>query len=231
MYCEKCGTQNELNSKFCSVCGNDLNQKSVIAKDKIKNIKVMSIIALICAFILPPVGIILSSIALSKSNKYKKEMGIKSGYTPMSIVGLVLSIFITIMILCIILILIGVFSIYIGVKDRDDILKSTWECKMSTYSTTKVVTATFNDDNFIWAKYGDERNNYLKGTYNISNRQYKNGKNKYSISFYPNYYVLSGKKNDNYIKSTTVNIEYNESNATINFSNSTTYYCERVSNY
>lgn len=227
MFCQKCGAQNELNSKFCSVCGNDLSNKIETKDDEnTKGIKVLSIVGLVLAFIFPPIGIIFSAIALAKSNKYKKEMGTSSGYTPIAAMGLGFSIFITFIILIIVLVCIGVFSIF---KGHDDVLKSTWECKMSPFSTTKVVTATFNDDNFVWAKYGDEKDNYLSGTYYISNREYKDGKNEYTVRFSPNYYIVSGKEKSNYTKSINMDIEFNAKTATIKSSNSTTYYCERVS--
>ncbi|MBP3635730.1 MAG: zinc ribbon domain-containing protein [Bacilli bacterium] len=225
MYCSRCGAQNELNSKFCAKCGNNLNEMAEEVDDKkLKSINRFSIASFILSFLLPPIGLILSIIGLVRCNKYKKETNEKVGYLAFNIVGIIISIVITFIILLVAIIVFGVFTIF---KGSDEILKSTWECKMSPFSSTKVVTVKFDGKDFMWGKYGDEENNNFSGKYYILDREYTNGKNEYSIDFRPNYYIVSGKKSYNYPTSQKMEIEFDEKRATITSSNSARYYCER----
>lgn len=225
MYCTKCGSQNELNSKYCTKCGSDLNQKISEGEDnKLKSINTMSILSIVFSFILPPIGLILSIIGLIRCNRYKKETNEKVSYLPLNIAGIVISSLITFIIIFIILIIMGISSLF---KSSDKVLKSTWDCKMSPYSSNYVLTVKFNENDFIWGKYEMEENNQLRGSYYILDREYTNSKNEYKIRFNPTYYISSGKESNNYTKSIDMEIKFDEKSATIISENSTRYYCER----
>lgn len=225
MYCSKCGMQNDSNSKFCTNCGNVLESKvEVVDEKRLKSINTMSIVAFVFSFLLAPVGLILSIIGLVRCNKYKKETNQKVNNSVFNIVGIIVSAFITF----ILFILAIVFtSLYLVFKGQDDILKSTWECRNNPYFGNYAVTAKFNKKDFIWAKYGVEEDNQLRGNYSIINREYTNGKNEYTIKFEPNYYIANGKESNNYTKSINMSISFDETTAIITSENSTKYYCER----
>lgn len=225
MYCSKCGMQNDPNSKFCTKCGNSLESSVEVVDDKrLKSINTMSIVAFIFSFLIAPVGLILSIIGLVRCNKYKKETNKKVNNSVFNIVGIIVSAFLTF----IILILLVVFtSLYLVFRGQDEILRSTWECKINPYSSNYVVTVKFSKKDFIWAKYGSEENNQLRGNYSIVSREYTNGKNEYTIKFEPNYFISNGKESSNYIKSINMDISFDETSATIISENSTKYYCER----
>lgn len=228
MYCSKCGTKNDLNSKFCSKCGAELDNNMELLDNvddkKLKCIKTISILALIFSFILPPVGLILSIIGIIKYSKYSKEKSIKFNYLIFNIISIIVSAFITFMIVLFLIIFTIVYTVF---KSQDDILKSTWECTISPYSSTYVVTARFDSNEFMWAKYGDESDNQLRGDYRILSRKSENGENEYKIKFSPNYYISSGIESDNYSRNVTMTIEFDETSATITSENSTRYYCVR----
>lgn len=225
MYCSKCGMQNDSNSKFCTNCGGVLESKvEVVDEKRLKSINKMSIIAFIFSFLLAPLGLILSIIGLVRCNKYKKETNQKVNNSVFNIVGIIVSAFLTFIILILVIVFTSLFLVF---KGKDEILKSTWECKISPFSSNYVVTAKFNKKNFIWAKYGSEENNQLKGNYSIISREYNNGKNEYTIKFEPNYYIANGKESNNYTKYINMSISFNETSATITSENSTKYYCER----
>ncbi len=224
MYCSKCGAQNELNSKFCIQCGNSLNQVVDQEDKKVKSIKTISVIAFIFSIILPPVGLVLSIIGLVKCNKYKKETNKNVSYLPFNIVGIIVSIFISFIIILIILVFASVFSIF---NSNDKILKSTWNCRTNSYFGNYVLTVQFNEKDFLWAKYGDEEENQLRGNYYILSREYDDGTSEYEIKFTPNYYISNGIESDDYPKSMIMDIDFDQTSATITSENSFKYYCER----
>lgn len=225
MYCSRCGMQNDSNSKFCTNCGSVLETKVEVSDEKrLKSINAMSIVAFIFSFLLAPVGLILSIIGLVRCNKYKKETNQKVNNSVFNIVGIIVSAFLT---LIIIILAIVFTSLYLVFKGQDEILKSTWECKLGPYSSNYVVTAKFDKNDLIWAKYESEESNQFRGNYYIVGREYTNGKNEYTIKFEPNYYISNGKESNNYAKLINMTVIFDETSATITSENSTKYYCER----
>ncbi len=222
MFCQKCGKENKNSSKYCASCGEKLGENNVIQTNTDEP-KVLSILSLVFSIILFPVGLILSIIGLVKCSKYKKENNKNSKYLPFNIAGLIVSIFELILITVLIFIVVVLYNSF---SNSDKIMKSTWKCKMSPFSSNYVSTATFDGSNFTWSKYNDEENNTIKGTYNIINREYSDGEVEYELILKPNYYVISGKVQNNYITRLETDMKFTNSSATIEFDN-LKYYCDR----
>ena len=186
-----------------------------------KNINTISILGFIFAFILFPVGLILSIIGLVKGNKLKKEEGVKPKYYVFSIVGLVLSIFF----FFITLIIVGFAFLVVGITtsfDGDVLGKYTCDYK---YSSLPAVDAEFKDHKFKWGKYGDNKN-YVSGTYSVVSRKINNKDYEYKLNLKPKNVTTTTKINtkDHYY----ITIKQTDSKTTITFDNSTTYNCHKV---
>ena len=222
MFCQKCGKENKNGSKYCASCGEKLGENNVIQTNTDEP-KVLSILSLVFSIILFPVGLILSIIGLVKCSKYKKENNKSSKYLVFNIAGLIISIFELFLITILVFVVIVLYNSF---SNSDKIMKSTWECKMSPFSSNYVSTATFDGSNFTWSKYNDEENNTIKGTYNIINREYSDGDVEYELILKPNHYVISGKVQNNYAGRLEVDMKFTNSSATIEFDN-LNYYCDR----
>lgn len=222
MYCSYCGKKIDDGQKFCNSCGKQI-QNEVLDKNKKSNgIKVISILALIFSIVFYPVGLVLSIIGIVKCNKYKKENNKKSSYFVFNIAGLVISIimiFMTIFFIIMLFLLTGFFS------KTDKNLQSTWVCKSTPFSTVYNLKVNFDGSNFSWAKYADEDNNVVKGTYKVLSRDYSNGEIEYELLLRPKYYVISGNVINDYNNDFEIEIEFSNQNATIKLENSQMYYC------
>ena len=227
MYCEKCGTKNNKNDNFCKSCGEKLKQENIVEKSNDNNkegILTISIVSIVFSLLLWPVGLVLSIITAIKYKKLKKE-----NYENLS----VLIINIISFILCFIEFIITIVTIFVifftfsVVSKEDDKVFGNYTCYMSKYSQIPVVSATFKDKTFSWAKYGDEEDNVLMGKYITNKREIKNGTMTYELKLTPNYYEADNKVKLN--KHYTVTIVSNGNDkANISFENGSTYYCDKI---
>ena len=225
MYCEKCGEKNKNESKYCVKCGASLTGKvKIVDNNELNNIKIISILSLVCAFLVFPVGIVLSIIGLVKAKKYQKQTGEKVGYKAFSIAALIVSIFELLVLIFVLVIIVGVFSL-VGILDSG--FEGSYKCK-STYSNSYVVSATFDDNKMTWAKYGYENDNVLKANYLVNSRKFDNDKSTYELKVTPYYYMVNGKLSNNYLKNTNVDIDVEYDDVTITFGNGSKYYCDKV---
>ena len=85
VFCPKCGNKVDDNNDFCPKCGNRMNVNQFNQLYYVAPTNGFAIAGFVCSFIIPILGIIFSSIGLSKS-KY-----LNSG-RELSIAGLIISI-------------------------------------------------------------------------------------------------------------------------------------------
>lgn len=83
------------------------------------------------------------------------------------------------------------------VESNGSKLQGTWE--LIDYNDDiiegkeKIVKCTFNPDNtFVWSKYDDEENNYVKGTYKIHSLSIENNEWNYYVDLNANEYSING---------------------------------------
>lgn len=83
------------------------------------------------------------------------------------------------------------------IEENGSTLQGTWE--LIDYNDEiiegkeKVAKCTINPDNtFVWSKYGDEENNYVKGTYKIHSLSVENNEWNYYVDFNINEYSIDG---------------------------------------
>ena len=193
--------------------------------NKEKSINNFSIVAFILSFILFPVGLILSIIGLVRCNKYKKENGKNPRYYAFNIVGLVVSIISFLITLFIFGIIILVFGI---LASNEKYVEGNYTCYYPN-SYRPAVSAEFNNGNFRWSKYLDEKNNSIEGTYRLN-----------AVSINNNDYTYKLRIRPKTIKTTThvgskkyydIVIEKVNNRITITFDNGTKYNCtKRINN-
>ena len=176
MYCKNCGNELKENEAFCGMCGtkvaiddtSDISQNSNLninnqnfnrKNNKRKNniSFVIGIVSLILVFIfqiftipLSVIGIVLGILALKENKKNK--------------IGLILNIISLIL-------AIPLFIFYSNILESTTVDQAvgTWDCKKfdgAGVGSDYVVTMQLNNDNeFIWNKYNDAKNNHVIGTY------------------------------------------------------------------
>ena len=189
--------------------------------EKEKGINDLSIVAFILSFLLFPVGLILSIIGLVKCKKYRKENGVNPKYYAFNIIGLIVSILgiiITLFIIGIIFLVFGILSY------NEKYVVGNYTCNYP-YSYRPAVTAEFKNGVFKWAKYGDEKNNAIYGTYRLNSVVINNGDYEYKLKIKPT--TINTNTRVNYKKSYEVVIKKVNNKITITFDNGTTYNCSK----
>ena len=226
MYCVKCGEKNKKDNKFCVKCGTLLTEE-VKSQDnnELNNIKIISVLSLVCAFIIFPVGLVLSIIGLIKNGKYKRKTGEKTNYNAFNIAGLIVSIFELLITLVVIIIIIGIFS---STGLLNNAFEGSYKCKKGQYTYIYSVNAKFDNNKLTWSKYGDEDKNILEATYYVNKRNFDNNTLSYSLKVTPYYYMINGIESSNYNKNTTMDININSEDVTIEFGNGSKYYCDKI---
>jgi len=185
------------------------------------NINNLSIAAFIFSFLLFPVGLILSIIGMVKSKKYRKENGVRPKYFVFSIIGLVISILGFLITLFITGIVILVVSIL--VREEKNIIGN-YTCYYP-YSYRPAVSAEFKNGSFKWSKYNDEIRNSVNGTYKLRSAEIKDGIRTYKIKITPKNIKTTTKVVPK--KNYDVIIKNNNGKITITFDNGTTYNCSK----
>lgn len=229
MYCENCGNKIKKNYKFCDKCGSGINtnnnEGSKVDK-KLKNIKIISISGLITS-IFGTKGLILAIVGIYEDYKYKKINGKNTNYLIINIITIIISILMFIFFI--------IFSMIIGFKIVNifnNPITGEYNCINNTYSyaSARFYDARVNfekDGTFIWAKYIDYTNNYIKGEYELS----KKSINTAYIKMKADEYVVNG-KDINVANDIKGNIIFDEdrNSFTIFINNSTfqKFYCTRV---
>lgn len=238
MYCSKCGSKNNDNSKYCISCGQDLNSSIEISNNLgdensiLKKLKPISIAGIILSFIFPftIIGLILSIIGLVLNSKYKKENGTGTKYFSLCLIGLIFSIIQIIFIIFVALIFI-VFRI-----ETTDTLVGKWECGISPISDNYYVTTEFkHNGKFSWGKYGDEFNNNYLGTYTYYEKSDSNfNRQHYGMTMYIKDYTLKGKIQEDKSgihETLNADVYVSDDREDMEITITTTnrkYYCERV---
>ena len=230
MYCEKCGTKNNMNDEFCSNCGasfkntND-DEKTEVTKIDTKNGALIIPIVAVFVAIIWPVGFVLSIISTIKYNKLRREEKYKnSAITMLNIIAFFISGFSFFFTIIFVFVFVFAFSL---TSKEDDKVFGNYTCYISKYSQIPVVSATFKDKTFSWAKYGDEENNVLMGKYITNKREIKNDTITYELKLTPNYYEADNKVKLNKHYTVTI-ISNGNDKANISFENGSTYYCDKI---
>lgn len=227
-YCPKCGEENNNEAKFCKSCGKSLDEVINQANNnQINNNKeslgtasiVLGIIALIFAlfcFTLFPIFLTiplsLVGLILGIVNKVKKGK---------KFAGIILNgvaIFVSILFFIIGLIVFATSistpgnSLYnffnrlynsLERETSDNYVSGIYNCKSFDGTGAKgdyIVRFELNKDyTFLWAKYGDTKNNYVKGTYAFTDLHKINNSGDYkyyNINIDGDEYYNDGKKQD-----------------------------------
>ena len=176
MYCNNCGTENEKETKFCVKCGKELGKKSEglgIAS------MILGIISIVLSFIITVVTLPLSITGLILGIVNKAKGGKKISGIVLNAISIFLSI---VLIFVYLFIGIGIFSAVISDPEVRKELENL-ERDIDRYSSTNYVEGEYNcknfdgngatgsyivrfelddDMNFMWGKYGDTYNNYVK---------------------------------------------------------------------
>ncbi len=198
MNCSNCGTLNEKETKFCVNCGKELEKKGEglgVAS------MVIGIISLILTFILTVITLPLSLTGLILGIVNKAKGGKKISGIILNAISIFLSI---VLIFVYLFIGIGIFSAIIsdpdvrnelkkGVEDIErefdretslNYVEGEYNCKSFDGNGVKgdyIVRFELDDDmSFMWGKYGDTYNNYVKGTYTFEDLDKKNAAGNYS---------------------------------------------------
>ena len=225
MYCPVCGSDNNKNSKYCSKCGNVLENINgeTTSIDKADSLKAFSIVAFIFSIILFPVGIILSIIGYVRCKKYENETDSKIACKTFNIVGIIVSI-VELFIVSVILVIL--FFVYGIISSHSDKILGKYNCYITQYSKVPVVSASFKNGEFYWAKYNDEKNNIIRGKYFINKIKINNDNYQYELWLTPKYYKADniGRLKRKY----RVNINGRDNAFNIKFENSLTYYCSKI---
>ncbi|MBO6195655.1 MAG: zinc-ribbon domain-containing protein [Bacilli bacterium] len=202
MYCKNCGTENSDSTKFCTKCGQELNKKG---EGLGTASMVLGIIALVLCFIINigTLPISLTGLILGIVNKAKK--GKKISGIILNGIALVLSI---IIFLIMIALGVAVFGSFVNTIENNPELKSkikegveTIEREAERQTSSNYVEGNYNckefdgssegdeylvrlelddDYHFMWGKYGETYNIYVKGTYTFKDLEKKNGSGEYS---------------------------------------------------
>ena len=189
--------------------------------DKEKSINNFSIVAFVLSFLLFPVGLILSIIGLVRCKNYKKEYGKNPKYFSFNIVGIVVSI----ISLLIILFIFGIIFLVFGIlASNEKYVVGSYTCYYPN-SYRAAVSAEFKNRKFKWAKYGDENNNAIYGTYRLNSVNVENGDYTYKLKIKPTEIKTTSKLSSK--KSYDIVINKVNNKITISFDNGTTYNCTK----
>ncbi len=244
MYCSQCGNSVKSDANFCQHCGAIINKKQEKStslepdfnkpypeqdplyhsnnnQPKEQNNGKISIIigaiTLILVFILQIFTIPLSIVGLVFGVKYyqqTKKIGI----------GLILNI----------ISLILALPIFYTPRFFNSVnpVMGTWNCGSLENSTQYVITLKLNKDKtFIWNKYGDEKNNYVKGTFKATDLKKTNHSSQfsyYSVSLDGEEFVQNGILQTEEYKSQYqmgISTEGSKQAVLMNLTTYNTYYC------
>jgi len=194
MYCNNCGTENEKETKFCVKCGKELGKKG---EGLGTASMILGIISIVLSFIITVVTLPLSITGLILGIVNKAKGGKKISGIVLNTISIFLSI---VLIFVYLLIGIGIFSAVISDPEVRKELENL-ERDIDRYSSTNYVEGEYNcknfdgngatgsyivrfelddDMNFMWGKYGDTYNNYVKGSYTYKDLNKKDPSGKYS---------------------------------------------------
>lgn len=189
--------------------------------EKERSINNFSIVAFVLSFLIAPAGLILSIIGLVRCKNYKKEYGNNPKYFAFNIVGLVISIIGFI----ITLFMFGIIALVFGIlASNEKYVVGNYTCYYPN-SYRAAVTAEFKNGNFKWAKYGDEKNNAIYGTYRLNSVSINNGDYTYKLRIKPR--IVNTTTRVNSKKRYDIIINKVNNKITITFDNGTTYNCSK----
>ena len=186
MYCNNCGTEIKENEKFCSNCG----QKSGVKKLEQKESQneglgiasmVIGIISIILSLILNILIIIIPIIGLILGIINKAKGGKKISGIILNIISIVLSI-----VLFIFFFIMGIslISNFMDSELLSNPVSGNYNCASFDgrgASKDYIVRLELNNnETFLWGKYNDTSNNYVKGFYTYKDLDKKNASGEYS---------------------------------------------------
>ena len=206
MNCNNCGTENEKGTKFCKNCGKELKVKEGLGTASL----VIGIFAIIFSFIFTLFNLILSITGLvlgivNKAKGGKKVSGI--------VLNAIATFFSIVMFFVYIVVGVGIIgAVFTEISNnpelQDEIKKGveTIEREVDRQSSSNYLAGDYNckgfdgsvedseylvrlelgeDYKFMWGKYGETSNNYVKGSYSFNDLDKKNASGEYS------YYTLN----------------------------------------
>lgn len=189
--------------------------------EKEKKINNLSIVAFVLSFLIFPVGLILSIIAMVKGKNYKRENGFNPSYYPFSVAGLIISILGFLITLFTIGIIVFVFGI---LSYNEKYVDGRYTCYYPN-SYRAAVSAEFKNGKFTWAKYGDASNNSISGTYRLNSVQVNNGDYTYKLRIRPKNIKTTTRVNSK--RYYDIIIKKINNKITISFDNGTEYNCSK----
>ena len=222
-YCSKCGEENNFEARFCKSCGNsfdeiinevDNNKESLGTASIIIGI-IALVFALLCFILFPiflTIPLALVGLVLGIINKVKK--GKKFAGIILNAVAIFVSIIFFILGFMIFAIqittpgnsLYNFFNKLYNVVEREtsnNYVEGKYNCKSfdgTVSNGSYIVRFELNKNHtFIWGKYGDVKNNYVKGTYNFTDLHKINNSGDYkyyNIKLNGEEYYNEGKKQD-----------------------------------
>lgn len=239
MICKKCGANNNETTKFCTQCGSPL-ESSKEKKSALGTVSlVIGVIAVILSFILNVFMIPLAITGIVVGACCKEK-------TKKKVVGIILnsvSIFISLVMVFIILVVLGIYSTSKLMEESrdalaDQYLLGTWDCK--SYNGEEpgedfIVTMKLNSDqSFVWNKYQDEENNHVYGTFTYEEEPEKSKGSDalyYMIDLDGEEFVNNGvKQQEKYHSEYEIAVQVLERDAVmINPSTYNMYYCIKTS--
>ena len=202
MQCKKCDNKIEKGEEFCKSCEPITEQMAIKHNDLVSSesnlgntSKKIGIVCLSLVLIFQILIIPVAIVGLVLGLKAKKETGLKNKGILFNTISLVVAI--------------PIFIIYFNfLFNPINPIVGTWNCKSygnSKESSNYVVTLKLNRNNtFVWNKYGDEKNNYIKGKFEykyVNKENNSNGYFYYSITLNSEEFVEDGKLQTNKYKS------------------------------
>lgn len=216
MYCKKCGKETNNKNNICSECE--------VNNENLKSNKILAIVGIIIAVLIPPAGFILALIGLITGKKYKEN------YKKLNIISMIVSI--VLFILQVVLIIFFVLFILNKVKEP---LVGEWKCTNNSFSALTNGYIEFNlKDNktFLWSPYNSSESNYVTGNYKVKNFESINGRRKYEMNLDVKDTKINGF--DTPLNSNNINLKIyqnstNKDSITVYFDSTyKTYYCSKV---
>ena len=232
MQCQKCGNEIEEGKEFCKSCEATAEQTVIKNNEPVSSksnlgytSKKIGIVCLCLVLLFNVLIVPVAIVGLVLGFKAKKETGLKNKGILFNAISIVVAIPIFII----------VFQYLFNPINP---IVGTWDCKSygnNKESSDYVVTLKLNRNNtFVWNKYGDEKNNYVKGKFEykyVTKENNSNGYFYYLITLNSEKFVSNGKLQTSKYKSQyemgvgTVLSKASGTAVLINASSYNMYYC------
>lgn len=215
MYCKNCGKETNNKNNICNECS--------VSNQNEKSNKIISIVGIITAIIIPPIGFILSLIGLLTGRKYENN------YKKLNIISMIVSV-----ILFILQVALIVFLVLFAINKVSEPLVGEWRCTDNSFNLLTNGYIEFNlKDNktFMWSPYNSSENNYVTGNYKINKFESTNGNKTYDVTLDVKDTKVNGQSTA--LNSNNIDLKIYKGNTrdsiTVYFDSTyKTYYCSKV---